>query len=207
MAAQRETTHGGLRDKPGKRPDLYHTCNNLAGLSIAQHHMVHSPSRVEANRARFDTTKGFPPIKPTKPEGGWKSEEERQAVRKEAWSNILGWEQSGEDVIVGSKENRVVSETHVHVDSEGNHGTSCEHPFTTSCTICRLLLRSNLVLGAGVVLSCLQVRLLCISSYLTPCPQDSMFDPCAYPLVQALCQREVFNFTLENLGHVWCART
>lgn len=28
---------GGLRDKPGKRPDAYHTCYNLAGLSAAQH--------------------------------------------------------------------------------------------------------------------------------------------------------------------------
>lgn len=28
---------GGLRDKPGKRPDAYHTCYNLAGLSGAQH--------------------------------------------------------------------------------------------------------------------------------------------------------------------------
>ncbi|KAL1591694.1 CAAX farnesyltransferase (FTase) subunit beta [Paraconiothyrium brasiliense] len=28
---------GGLVDKPGKRPDAYHTCYNLAGLSAAQH--------------------------------------------------------------------------------------------------------------------------------------------------------------------------
>ncbi|CAI6323865.1 unnamed protein product [Periconia digitata] len=28
---------GGLIDKPGKRPDAYHTCYNLAGLSAAQH--------------------------------------------------------------------------------------------------------------------------------------------------------------------------
>ncbi|GMH43211.1 hypothetical protein BSKO_11133 [Bryopsis sp. KO-2023] len=29
---------GGLRDKPGKPPDLYHTCYCLSGLSIAQHY-------------------------------------------------------------------------------------------------------------------------------------------------------------------------
>ncbi|KAF2178280.1 terpenoid cyclases/Protein prenyltransferase [Zopfia rhizophila CBS 207.26] len=29
---------GGLVDKPGKRPDAYHTCYNLAGLSAVQHH-------------------------------------------------------------------------------------------------------------------------------------------------------------------------
>ncbi|KAF2276677.1 CaaX farnesyltransferase beta subunit Ram1 [Westerdykella ornata] len=34
-AAQDEK--GGLRDKPGMRPDAYHTCYNLAGLSAAQH--------------------------------------------------------------------------------------------------------------------------------------------------------------------------
>ncbi|PHJ22770.1 prenyltransferase and squalene oxidase repeat-containing protein [Cystoisospora suis] len=39
---------GGLRDKPGKRADLYHTCYALSGLSVAQHSLavptlVHSP--------------------------------------------------------------------------------------------------------------------------------------------------------------------
>lgn len=28
---------GGLIDKPGKMPDVYHTCYTLSGLSIAQH--------------------------------------------------------------------------------------------------------------------------------------------------------------------------
>jgi protein farnesyltransferase subunit beta len=32
---------GGLRDKPGKPADAYHTCYNLAGLSAAQHHYVY----------------------------------------------------------------------------------------------------------------------------------------------------------------------
>ncbi|CAN9398413.1 unnamed protein product [Alternaria alternata] len=32
---------GGLRDKPGKGPDAYHTCYNLAGLSAAQHKYVY----------------------------------------------------------------------------------------------------------------------------------------------------------------------
>lgn len=31
---------GGLVDKPGKRPDAYHTCYNLAGLSAVQHNYV-----------------------------------------------------------------------------------------------------------------------------------------------------------------------
>jgi protein farnesyltransferase subunit beta len=33
--------NGGLRDKPGKRADSYHTCYNLAGLSAAQNHYVY----------------------------------------------------------------------------------------------------------------------------------------------------------------------
>lgn len=32
---------GGLKDKPGKSPDAYHTCYNLAGLSAAQHKYVY----------------------------------------------------------------------------------------------------------------------------------------------------------------------
>ena len=110
LAAQNKAgASGGLRDKPGKRPDLYHTCNNLSGLAIAQHHMVHQPLLVEANRRKFDTSKGMPAIKPTKPEGGWKTEEERQRARKEVWANALGWTQLGEDTVLGGKVNKVVS--------------------------------------------------------------------------------------------------
>lgn len=32
---------GGLKDKPGKHPDAYHTCYNLAGLSAAQYKYVY----------------------------------------------------------------------------------------------------------------------------------------------------------------------
>ncbi|KAH8725071.1 terpenoid cyclases/protein prenyltransferase alpha-alpha toroid [Phaeosphaeriaceae sp. PMI808] len=35
---------GGLKDKPGKYPDAYHTCYNLAGLSAAQHKYVYDES-------------------------------------------------------------------------------------------------------------------------------------------------------------------
>ncbi|KAF2449236.1 terpenoid cyclases/Protein prenyltransferase [Karstenula rhodostoma CBS 690.94] len=37
---------GGLVDKPGKRPDAYHTCYNLAGLSAAQHRYLHDGDAV-----------------------------------------------------------------------------------------------------------------------------------------------------------------
>lgn len=35
---------GGLKDKPGKSPDAYHTCYNLAGLSAAQNKYVYDPN-------------------------------------------------------------------------------------------------------------------------------------------------------------------
>lgn len=92
-----------------RRPDLYHTCNNLSGLSIAQHHLVHSPKTIAANRSTFDPSKGFPAVKPTTPEGGWKSEDDRQAVRREIWANALGWIESGPEHVVGGKDSRLVS--------------------------------------------------------------------------------------------------
>lgn len=36
-----QTKKGGLRDKPGTRPDGYHTCYSLAGLSAAQNHYLY----------------------------------------------------------------------------------------------------------------------------------------------------------------------
>ncbi len=49
VAAQRPAKEGGgLRDKPGKRPDAYHTCYNLAGISLAQHSVRLSPETAKA---------------------------------------------------------------------------------------------------------------------------------------------------------------
>ena len=42
------------------------------------------------------------------PEGGWKSEEERQEARREVWSNALGWIEDGPELILGGKESRLV---------------------------------------------------------------------------------------------------
>lgn len=109
-AQQAAGAGGGLRDKPGKRPDGYHTCNNLSGLSVAQHRVVHSPTALEENRSMFDTTKGLPAVKPVSADGGWASEEERQEVRRQVWSSALAWvEVQDEEVVVGGKPNRVVS--------------------------------------------------------------------------------------------------
>ncbi|WRT69034.1 uncharacterized protein IL334_006017 [Kwoniella shivajii] len=115
IAAQQEAGgSGGLRDKPGKRPDQYHTCNNLSGLSIAQHQMRHSTSIVSSNKEKFDTSKGLPAVKTRSTRGGWSSEEERQNARKEIWANALGWvEDENAEMVVGGKENRVNTTTPV----------------------------------------------------------------------------------------------
>ena len=63
---------------------------------------------MESNRSSFDITKGLPAIKPTTPAGGWKDEEERQAVRKEIWANALGWLDNGPEIVLGGKASRLV---------------------------------------------------------------------------------------------------
>lgn len=111
LAAQREPgpeSAGGLRDKPPKRPDLYHTCNNLSGLSIAQHQMRHDASAVQAAREAFNSSGGLPAVKPNSADGGWASEEERQAARREVFANVLGWvEDKSNEIIVGGQESKV----------------------------------------------------------------------------------------------------
>ncbi|KAL4984937.1 terpenoid cyclases/protein prenyltransferase alpha-alpha toroid [Aspergillus falconensis] len=37
-----QSKNGGLRDKPGKHPDSYHTCYTLTGLSSVQHYHYHT---------------------------------------------------------------------------------------------------------------------------------------------------------------------
>ena len=50
IAAQAEP-HGGLRDKPGKGADAYHSCYNLAGLAAAQHCAVYEASASTSSSA------------------------------------------------------------------------------------------------------------------------------------------------------------
>lgn len=46
LCAQEPT--GGLRDKPSKPRDFYHTCYNLSGLSVSQH-VLSNPDDLESN--------------------------------------------------------------------------------------------------------------------------------------------------------------
>lgn len=46
---------GGLRDKPSTRPDAYHTCYNLAGLSAAQYRYRYTSPSLEEGMRQGDT--------------------------------------------------------------------------------------------------------------------------------------------------------
>ncbi|CAK9785798.1 unnamed protein product [Cutaneotrichosporon oleaginosum] len=114
LLVAQSVTRGGLRDKPGKGPDLYHTCNNLSGLSVAQHRLTHTPEEVQKQREAFKADRGLPAVKPTTPGGGWKSEEERQAARREVWANVRAWvEDESDTLVVGGQMSQVCKRVRV----------------------------------------------------------------------------------------------
>jgi len=82
---------GGLRDKPGKNSDAYHTCYNLSGLSMCQH-------RVELDAfARSQFHRQF------KPQGGKLVEWQRCC-----YSSMLGWTiDTKSQCVLGGDQNRV----------------------------------------------------------------------------------------------------
>jgi len=51
---------GGLRDKPGKRPDHYHTCYCLSGLSVAQHSLASMAAPSNASESSSSTSSDSP---------------------------------------------------------------------------------------------------------------------------------------------------
>jgi protein farnesyltransferase subunit beta len=117
---------GGLRDKPGKGPDAYHTCYNLSGLSSAQHKFAQPSSVVDELRTAFvspfagtivevesegEGGEGTPEVKVevemVLDEG--ESEESAETRMREVWARALGWKVV-EKVVVGQEEdNEVVS--------------------------------------------------------------------------------------------------
>ncbi|KAJ7262763.1 terpenoid cyclases protein prenyltransferase [Mycena haematopus] len=83
---------GGLRDKPPKNADAYHTLSCLAGLSSAQHKVFPSPTR---RKALLDS---------------WKStgESTNDDFRKRTFADALCYtEETGTETIVGGLPNRV----------------------------------------------------------------------------------------------------
>ncbi|KAJ9107727.1 hypothetical protein QFC21_001187 [Naganishia friedmannii] len=105
IAAQ--SMKGGLCDKPGKNADLYHSTNNLSGLSSAQHFVSHSAKQVSLNRASWQESQP-PRWLADRLEASGESSAETEKRRKEVWANALGWVEDAEALhIVGGEESRV----------------------------------------------------------------------------------------------------
>ncbi|KAG6841519.1 hypothetical protein C0991_010133 [Blastosporella zonata] len=94
---------GGLRDKPPKDADAYHTLYCLSGLSTAQHRVSPDSARREKIRKAWDGANSYAPD--AKISNSTLPDEIRQKVFEDA----LAWtEEEGGSMIVGGKENRVV---------------------------------------------------------------------------------------------------
>ncbi|EEH45460.2 uncharacterized protein PADG_01610 [Paracoccidioides brasiliensis Pb18] len=66
--------HGGLRDKPGKHPDSYHTCYILAGLSTVQHdHFITGAASVATANNPFPSAFSWShaPVTPSVEQDQW----------------------------------------------------------------------------------------------------------------------------------------
>ncbi|RDB18840.1 Protein farnesyltransferase subunit beta [Hypsizygus marmoreus] len=86
---------GGLRDKPPKNSDAYHTLYCLSGLSAAQHHIFLSSARRDAI---LDAWVANPAASPDLADD----------IRKHVFADSLSWtEEEGGSLIVGGKDNRV----------------------------------------------------------------------------------------------------
>ncbi|GAA5946877.1 hypothetical protein JCM3775_000934 [Rhodotorula graminis] len=113
---------GGLRDKPGKPADAYHTCYNLSGAASAQHAPRVSP---RARRALCDAwTSPFAAaaLVEVGGEGGEEEEDRLEIVRgegegdeeaerrmREVWSRALAWEvPPSNKVVYGDPTNELV---------------------------------------------------------------------------------------------------
>lgn len=89
--------------------DLYHSTNNLSGLSSAQHFVAHSPAQVQTNREAWKDS-AAPDWLGERLEAAGESKEQIQSRRREVWANALGWVEDLEALhVVGGDVNRVVS--------------------------------------------------------------------------------------------------
>lgn len=84
VAAQVPRT-GGLRDKPGKRPDAYHTCYNLSGLSLCEHRLLpHAEAAQTALRA-YDTLR---------------SASQHNDFQRQCYATCLAWQGALDEALV-----------------------------------------------------------------------------------------------------------
>ena len=106
IAAQ--SPKGGLRDKPGKSPDNYHTCYNLSGLSAAQHVVTYSNSDAQRLIQDFLTptpSESFEMIK-----GINETELEAQHRMAKVYASAMAWnERPHSKRITGKADNELIA--------------------------------------------------------------------------------------------------
>lgn len=112
LAAQ--SPGGGLRDKPGKPADAYHTCYNLSGHSSAQHNPL--PSTSKRQQLAHDFTSPFrrPLVEVDQREPEMilctgETEEQAETRMREVWIRELSWDcDEKERIVYGDEGNRLV---------------------------------------------------------------------------------------------------
>lgn len=108
-----QSPSGGLRDKPGKPADAYHTAYNLSGLSSAQSNLVLTSEKVQeiknGFRDPFEVKRGVSEIVEGRElvlDVGETEAQARERMR-ELFARGMGWVVV-ETVLVGGAENEVV---------------------------------------------------------------------------------------------------
>ncbi|CEH18799.1 Beta subunit of farnesyltransferase [Ceraceosorus bombacis] len=90
---------GGLRDKPGKRPDLYHTCYNLSGMSLAQHRLRLDMDGRSELAASFKYATNSPASSDARHTTPWEKKELHE-WRRACYASSLSWNADAEKVNV-----------------------------------------------------------------------------------------------------------
>jgi len=114
--------HGGLRDKPGKGSDAYHSCYNLSGLASAQHIYEYNTAEL-AEELRADWIDPFDlgsPSSACESESDWtpvvvkgknESIEEANQRMKDIFIAALSWkEDESRKIVIGRRDSAVDNE-------------------------------------------------------------------------------------------------
>ncbi|GAA5975372.1 hypothetical protein JCM5350_006456 [Sporobolomyces pararoseus] len=109
---------GGLRDKPGKPADAYHTSYNLSGHSSAQHNPRSSPSKRQKLAQDFTSPFRRPIVEDDTKEpemilSTGESEEAAESRMREVYSRELSWYcEKEERIVYGDEESNSLQTTH-----------------------------------------------------------------------------------------------
>lgn len=108
IAAQAQT--GGLRDKPGKGADAYHSCYNLSGLAAAQHSMY-----MDNTGSRSALEKGWHSPSSTSGKVKAKNETDAEAIQrmKDVFCTALAWrEDESRKIVIGKQDENETVHNH-----------------------------------------------------------------------------------------------